>query len=276
MVLFSGMPITVKMTNGLLATPQMAGGRYEGDPGIYGKKFKVLLPPCDTNTYTLRQVMNFATNSGFFVIVRGSANTDLLPEGQTNLFFTEARAVLKQDALGFVPLTPSESTNAAIQTAQDATNALGSAAFSSVERFATPASVTEAIADALSGNKVVTNAQANFGSWSLLRPDATGTNYVVSLTNALRVTVPLTNDAWFSTTGRIAGAAVALKFIASGGNWTIYWPTNGDWVSTNGLALSGAYFSLTVTNGHYARGVVESDGTDVSNLTTVLRLCDFP
>jgi hypothetical protein len=48
------------ITNGALSV-SLVGGRYDVDPGV-GKHFLILVPPDDTNTYSINQVAGFATN----------------------------------------------------------------------------------------------------------------------------------------------------------------------------------------------------------------------
>lgn len=86
-----GIPVTVKLTNGLLSTPPLNGGRYDVDIGIYGKKFRVLIPPCDTNTYSLRDVVDYATNTSYSVIYQYLA--------PTNTFATKAELLSTSNVL---------------------------------------------------------------------------------------------------------------------------------------------------------------------------------
>lgn len=86
--------------------------------------------------------------------------------------------------------------------------------------------------------------------WTLVEnPTSAATNYVISSTNS-RVLVNLTNTAsHFTMTDLEGGREGTIMFRAVGVNSVISTPTNYAWLSTNGFALTGSSYTLTLTNG---------------------------
>jgi hypothetical protein len=90
-----------------------------------------------------------------------------------------------------------------------------------------------------------------------------------------------TNDVNLLLTNVVAGANSVINILASGGNRTVTITTNLPLASTNGLSLSGPYWSLTVTNGRRALvNVVAFAGAandaGLTNCVGGIKACDWP
>lgn len=117
----------------------------------------------------------------------------------------------------------------------------------------------------LNGANVRTNSLlANSFSFSGTGAASALTNYTCAFsgTNFLKV-VATTNVIFSSFTG--GAGNVSYKVVASGGNWTIGWPTNLVTYNTNLLTVAGTNWTFTLTNGHTFRGSFNVDTNLTSN-----------
>lgn len=89
--------ITVS-TNGNFST-NLVGGRYEVAVGSTARRFNILVPPSDTNSYTLPYLANLATNVGTFIWTNpptSGATTNYSVPGGSTLYITNGSIMLVQ------------------------------------------------------------------------------------------------------------------------------------------------------------------------------------
>jgi hypothetical protein len=92
----------------------------------------------------------------------------------------------------------------------------------------------------------LTNLMSHAIGWRRQEPTSAATNLVVSLTNAISVSIVATNNVHLTFSDPRPGAAVGVFIRASGDARSVSWPTNLVTLSTNGFAVSGTNWTVSV------------------------------
>lgn len=198
----------------------------------------------------LSNIIRFATNSLVITsnqisYVNGSQVVgSMVLDGVTtpHLFTTQTNKILATDANGEITAANAPLSSLNTNNASGLTN-LGSAGF----------------------------------SWNLKTALNNVTNYYMSFTGAVYQTIPLTNNCLITAATGVPGAAATVKFIAQGGNYQVWWPTNYTTISTNLCTLGTTNWSMTVTNGKVGfLSIAAFEGQYPSNFVVTPKIADYP
>lgn len=108
----------------------------------------------------------------------------------------------------------------------------------------------------------LTNIQGTAFSQGTTTVSGTNLNLLIG---TIYQTATLTNNC--NVTNVSGLGTVTIKFLPGGANRTLSFPTNWVWLNTNGLALVGPLYSITLTNGASRGGFFSAwnSGSDPTN-----------